>query len=60
MAVAFTRVGNARGKACTDKVVGEVPLTSEGYIGCPLGAGSQVLDPAERSVLDRATPEVMK
>lgn len=47
------------------KVVGEVPLTSDGFPVCPVGTGSQVLglmglDPAERSVLDRTTPEVMK
>lgn len=61
MAVAFTEVG----KACIIRLWGGVPLTSDGCPVCPLGTASQVLglmglDPAERSVLDRTTPEVMK
>lgn len=47
------------------KVVGEVPLTSDGCPVGPVGTGPQVLglmglDPAERAVLDRTIPEVMK
>lgn len=60
-AIVFTKVGDARGKAYLHyKVVGEVPLASEGWMGWtgwPVGAG---LDPAERSVLDGTIPEVTK